>query len=233
MSYVLHYFWRVHVYVLLTWSNKQASLFPNRYWKELNPTKNTNAPLGEWTTDAWEAFMLLGAPGFNEPHLLPIASGGRAGTSGLPSRAATKRRAKESAQQRAAKQPCGAALDGGDAGGLSDVNNGSGSAPFSTPKSSVGTPSSGPPPDFDSAAFHGTMLAVQSEIVEQTHILKEIAASEREKLKLKKKNNMLAQLKVQLDYLPAGSPAHQQALARLESLFDNGDEVEEGVNQLG
>ena len=40
----------------------------HKYWRDLNPSKPGGQPPGEWTSDAWEAFLVLGAPGFDEPH---------------------------------------------------------------------------------------------------------------------------------------------------------------------
>ena len=185
--------------------------FP-RYWRDLHPTKNVGAPSGEWTTDAWETFLLLGAPGFNEPHLIPTVAPGRVGgTSGPPARAATKKRMRLAAAE---KTPDGAdkPVEGND----------SGSGTPCTPMGSAGTPSlnlgSSEFSDGETAAIQGAMKAVQAGIQEQLDILKEFAARERERISLKKRNSRLEHLKAQIQFLPMGSPGHARALAQLEML---------------
>lgn len=192
----------------------------HRHWRDLNPSKPGGQPPSEWTSDAWETFLLLGAPGYNEPHLLPIMAAGRGGTSGPPNRAATKQRAREAAQEKAAKRrsvtPAVVELPAGTQPGSGDdfeiVGN-------RTP--SVGTPESSLFDIGDGgelAAFHGTMRAVKEGIEQQTAILKEFAASERKRLLLKESSKKLEELKVQLQYLPPSSPGYIRAIAELEAM---------------
>ena len=147
-----------------------------RYWRGLYRTQNGGTPPSEWSTDAWEALLLFGAPRFNEPHLLPTVAPGRVGgTSGLPGRAATKKRMREAIAD-PTSEPCGKPTEG----------NNSGSGTPCTPIGSTGTPSSdftgGEFSDGEIAAFHGTMKVVHANIEEQLAILKEFAARERERL---------------------------------------------------
>ena len=185
----------------------------HRYWRDLNPSKEGGQPPGEWTTDAWETFLLLGAPGYNEPHLLPTMAAGRGGTSGAPNRRATKQRAREAAMDKAAKRRSVTPAVVDLTGAAQD------STGFFTP--STGTPDSGVEQHEDGgdlAAFHGTMKAVQEGIQQQTAILKEFAASERERLQLKKSSKKLEELMLQLKYLPPNNPGYLRAIAELEAI---------------
>ncbi len=43
-------------------------------WKDSVGDSSEAEFVASWTTPEWEVFMFLGAPGANEPHLLPQAS---------------------------------------------------------------------------------------------------------------------------------------------------------------
>jgi hypothetical protein len=71
-----------------------------RYWREKIklPPDSEDLPPASWTTNHWEVFMFLGAPGFDEPclraGLSPIGPGGK-----TCSRTAARKRAREDATE--------------------------------------------------------------------------------------------------------------------------------------
>lgn len=167
---------------------------------------------------------MLGAPGFNEPHLLPTMAAGRGGTTGPPNRMATKQRARQAAKEGAAKRrsvtPAVQVFTAG---------------PQESSVLNCGTPSDGTPGSVEGddaaggaalEAFHGTMRAVEAGIHQQTAILKEFAESEREKLQLKRSSKRLEELKVLLQYLPPSSTEFKNAIAEIMAMSRAGPHSE-------
>mmetsp|Transcript_27177 Transcript_27177/g.76662 ORF Transcript_27177/g.76662 Transcript_27177/m.76662 type:complete len:198 (-) Transcript_27177:867-1460(-) len=183
-----------------------------RVWRALSDKNEGGAP-SSWASPEWQVFSLLGAPGYNEPLLLPTSSGGRGGTSGAPQRAATKRRRQAVAASGAATAP-----QHQSSGVPSHNPSGPGSA-------GSGSGQSGSPvwPDADSVQdplmIH--LGDLKKGIDKGVETIQQFLEVEKGKALIKEKQLKLEAIKVEMGAYPHGSPGFLAALEKLRELTGN------------
>jgi len=190
-----------------------------RLWKEANPGKDDNEFPPAWKLMEWDTFVWLGAPGSNEPHLLPEARDRTGRSSGAPARAQTKkRRANRAAQAQTGIDAMGDMPDA-EEHGICDV-----ATPLGMPSGS-GT-SGGTSVGYD-VRRKGASDATDLEFVEGLRAMKtgmdqhmQLMASFRDTDKLRAK---METIKLLLAHFPPGTPEYVKALEGLSAMSEMED----------